>query len=137
MKLDSQGNLLWTRTYGGFAGGRDEAGNAIALDSQGNVFVGGYANEYTQGPAYRYGNAYVEKYNPNGVLLGRVGPSGGIFSEVTDLAIGGWFCLCDRQRLQRRPERHLRGQDHTASPGLSALLLAMAGAERCCAAVGA
>ena len=41
-KLDEDGNLLWAKSFGGTS---HDAGNSIAVDAQGNVFVAGYFAE--------------------------------------------------------------------------------------------
>jgi len=55
-KYDSDGNVVWTKTYNGLANGFDE-GHGIALDGSGNVHVAGF--EWVTGEGY---NVWVRKY---------------------------------------------------------------------------
>ncbi|MHA1821217.1 MAG: fibronectin type III domain-containing protein, partial [Promethearchaeota archaeon] len=62
LKYNSNGNLLWTRTWGG-AG--DDVGYGIAFDSNNNIFITGATNSYGAGAA----DMFLLKYNSNGNLL--------------------------------------------------------------------
>jgi hypothetical protein len=73
-KLDLDGKLLWNT----FLGGDDEdQGNAIALDSNGNVYVGGFSNAtwgapdraYTPGISDSFSDAIAAKLDNSGNLL--------------------------------------------------------------------
>ncbi len=57
MKLDSNGNQLWVQRYNG--PGLGNAGNAIAVDNSGNVYVAGYETE-TNG----FTSMILIKYSP-------------------------------------------------------------------------
>ena len=59
-KYDSNGNEVWTKTYNGIANG-DDAGNAVAVDNSGNVYVTGYETI-----AGEYENIWTRKYDVNG-----------------------------------------------------------------------
>jgi len=59
-KYDSDGDVVWTRTYDG-AANQNDGGYGIAVDGSGNVYVTGY--EFVTGESY---NIWVRKYNSNG-----------------------------------------------------------------------
>jgi hypothetical protein len=62
-KYDSDGNVVWTRTYNGAANLEDK-GYGIAVDGQGNVYVAG--SEYVVGEE---DNVWVRKYNSDGNVV--------------------------------------------------------------------
>ncbi len=62
-KYDSDGDVVWTRTYDGAASQNDE-GHAIAVDASGNVYVTGY--EYVTGELT---NIWVRKYDSGGDVV--------------------------------------------------------------------
>jgi PEP-CTERM motif len=67
-KLDSAGNLLWTRLIGGSA---PDIAWALDLDSSGNLWVGGYSDSNLGTHTNAGGHdAFVAKYDSNGNLLG-------------------------------------------------------------------
>lgn len=72
-KLNSSGNVLWTRLLGGT--GLDTA-TGLALDAAGRVWVGGYSNSLTMAghtnanPNSGTYDAFVMSYNSAGTLLG-------------------------------------------------------------------
>ena len=55
MKLDSSGNLLWHTFYGS---GNSDAGNGIALDESGNIYVTGYSKDTWGSPLNPYTGSY-------------------------------------------------------------------------------
>jgi hypothetical protein len=59
-KYDSDGDIVWTRTYNDVANGGD-SGYGIAVDGSGNVYVTGYEAVSGEG-----NNIWVRKYNSNG-----------------------------------------------------------------------
>lgn len=74
-KRDSAGRMLWTRRFGGI---NQDEGEALAIDSVGNVYVTGYFNEVVDfqtetGPvsltAAGGNDIFILKLNPNGNLL--------------------------------------------------------------------
>ena len=67
-KLDSAGNLVWTRLFGGSAA---DIIWALDLDSFGNLWVGGYSDSNIGTHANAGGHdAFVAEYDTNGNLLG-------------------------------------------------------------------
>ena len=67
-KLDSSGNVLWTRLLGGT--GTDQS-TAVALDAAGNVWIGGYSPSTFGGHTNAGGHdAFVALYDSAGTLLG-------------------------------------------------------------------
>ena len=67
-KLDSAGNVLWTRLFGGAA---SEQATSLDLDSAGHVWIGGGSSS-TFGTHTNAGqtDAFVAEYDTNGNLLG-------------------------------------------------------------------
>jgi len=65
-KYDSFGNILWARQLGTSA---DDAANGIAVDGDGNVFIGGETYGNLGGPNAGGQDAFVAKYDTSGSLL--------------------------------------------------------------------
>ncbi len=69
-KLDSSGNVLWTRLFGGTGG---EVSNALALDAAGQVWIGGSSSALPEGdvdPGSIPSDAFLALYDSAGTLLG-------------------------------------------------------------------
>jgi len=67
IKYNPGGDSLWVRRYNS-AGTRDDRGFALAVDSAGNAYVGGYINNTSLGNVY--GEDYITiKYSPDGTQL--------------------------------------------------------------------
>jgi len=62
-KYDSDGDVVWTKTYNGTASQNDE-GRGIAVDASGNVYVTGYERVTGEG-----NNIWVRKYDSNGDVV--------------------------------------------------------------------
>lgn len=64
LKLNANGDTLWTRTYNGSDNGEDEI-KAIAVDGAGNVYVTGYSKSSSTGDDYttlKYNSAGVQQW---------------------------------------------------------------------------
>ncbi|MEI8095363.1 MAG: InlB B-repeat-containing protein [Spirochaetales bacterium] len=76
VKYDSLGNPLWAKTV--LVGPSESRFDSVAVDSQGNVFVGGrqfagdfdYGSGIVAGPSGVNGSSVVVKYSPSGAVLG-------------------------------------------------------------------
>jgi hypothetical protein len=70
IKLDAAGNELWRRTFNGRSNSTDVA-LGMAIDSQGNVLIAGYAYRTDQPYAnyYKDTDSVLLKYSPDGTLL--------------------------------------------------------------------
>ncbi|MFX1500449.1 MAG: hypothetical protein ACFFDH_05725 [Promethearchaeota archaeon] len=62
LKYDSDGNLLWYKTWGGFG---YECGFGIAVDGSGNILITGSTSSYGAGED----NTFILKYDSDGNLL--------------------------------------------------------------------
>jgi hypothetical protein len=66
-KYDVAGNEVWTRQFGA---SRDAVAYGVALDEDGSVLVVGFTNGALPGqPRYAYRDAYLRKYDSDGVEL--------------------------------------------------------------------
>ena len=66
-KLDSSGNVLWTRLLGGTG---DDVSNGLALDAAGHVWIGGYSGSSFAGHTNANNlDAFVAQYDSAGNLL--------------------------------------------------------------------
>ena len=63
VKLDTNGDTVWTRTLNGLSNSTDEA-VGIGIDPSGNIIIGGFAKN--SGQSYDY---FIAKYNPIGDTL--------------------------------------------------------------------
>src|SRR5207247_2323723 len=79
---DSAGNRVWLKQYGG--GGLDE-GDAIALDSSGNIYVAGSLNKYNQvveGPV-NFGGVTLSTAGNAEVVISKLDPGGNVIWATT------------------------------------------------------
>ena len=83
-KLDSSGNVLWTRLLGGTG---SDFGSGLALDTAGHVWIGGFSSSSLAGHT-NAGNfdAFVAQYDSDGTLLATRFWGGTGDDEITDLA---------------------------------------------------
>ena len=69
-KLDSTGNVLWTRLFGGLL---DEESYGLGLDAGGNILIGGYSKSSFGGHLNAGdSDAFVARYDGAGNLLGTI-----------------------------------------------------------------
>ncbi|HEX7414130.1 MAG TPA: SBBP repeat-containing protein [Bacteroidia bacterium] len=97
VKYDSCGNIIWAKQAGGKA---DAHGTSITTDATGNIYVGGYSNCDTLifgigtgalklfNPG-GYPNAFVVKYNSNGIAQWAQGGNGSGQVFVRGIALDG------------------------------------------------
>ncbi|HUD47655.1 MAG TPA: SBBP repeat-containing protein [Candidatus Baltobacteraceae bacterium] len=91
------GNQLWLQRYDGPGNGND-AGNAIAADNSGNVYVAGYETEtngFTSMILIKYSPVTLQK-QPNGsVILHAYGAPGETFDLQASTNLQTWEDLGD------------------------------------------
>jgi formylglycine-generating enzyme required for sulfatase activity len=85
-KLDSNGNVLWTRLFGGSL---DEESYGIGLDAAGKLWIGGFSNS-TFGGHTNAGDsdAFVAQYDSAGNLLGTTWFATSGSDTINGVAIG-------------------------------------------------
>jgi hypothetical protein len=97
IKYDSNGNQVWLQRYNGSGNGND-AGNAIAVDKSGNVYVAGYETEtngFTSMILIKYSPVTLQK-QPNGsVILHAYGAPGETFDLQASTNLQTWEDLGD------------------------------------------
>lgn len=82
-KFDPDGNVLWARSAGGSSGSPRDFGNAVAVDGNGNVCIGGYFRSQNMafGPFLLtnigQADAFIAKYDANGDVLWARSEAGG------------------------------------------------------------
>jgi hypothetical protein len=83
-KLDSNGNVLWTRLFGGSG---SDLGSGVALDAAGNVWMGGSSRSSIFGHSNAgVEDAFVASYNSAGTLLGTFFWGTASAEQINDLA---------------------------------------------------
>lgn len=82
LKHDSQGNVLWARTWGGFT---DDHGMALALDENGDLLVAGSSASFGEG----MGSVALLKYDADGELLHQQAWVGTAYGGGSDLVLNG------------------------------------------------
>jgi hypothetical protein len=95
LKYDSNGNQLWVQRYNGPGNGND-AGNAIAVDNAGNVYVAGYETE-TNGSTgmvlIKYSAVALQRQSNGNVILQAHGSPGEIFDLQASTDLQTWVNL--------------------------------------------
>jgi hypothetical protein len=79
VKYDSNGNVLWAQKYGDT---KNDQGNSIAVDSNGNCYIGGYT-QYT----LNYRQIFYAKYNSLGVVQWTKA-DGGYYNNISSVENG-------------------------------------------------
>ena len=65
IKIDSNGNKLWERTFGG---SRDDRGYSVKQTSDGGYIIVGNSESYKPGDGYVYPDIYLIKTDSNGIM---------------------------------------------------------------------
>jgi hypothetical protein len=97
LKYSGNGNQVWVQRYDGPAHGND-AGNAIAVDNSGNVYVAGYETEtngFTSMILIKYSPVTVQKQSNGNVILQAYGSPGEAFDIQASTNLQTWIDLGD------------------------------------------
>jgi hypothetical protein len=97
IKYDSNGNQVWVQRYDGPGHGND-AGNAIAVDNSGNVYVAGYETEtngFTSMILIKYSPVTIQKQSNGSVILHAYGSPGETFDIQASTNLQTWQDLGD------------------------------------------
>jgi hypothetical protein len=97
LKLGSNGNQVWVQRYDGPRHGND-AGNAIAVDNFGNVYVAGYETEtngFTSMILIKYSPVTIQKQSNGSVILHAYGSPGETFDIQASTNLQTWQDLGD------------------------------------------
>jgi hypothetical protein len=85
MKINPGGHVAWARQYG--TEYADEA-YALALDPDGNPWVGGYQNaQHSNGSYPRTGEGFLRRYDPHGTLVFSYSIEDCIWADITAIAV--------------------------------------------------
>ena len=97
IKFDSYGNKLWTKLYGAE---KNDSGNAVKIDSSGNIYLTGYTEGSLEGNANKGGyDVFLMKLDKDGEILwvkqiGNEGADVGmgiVFDETENIYISGYI----------------------------------------------
>jgi hypothetical protein len=97
VKYDANGRQLWVGRYGRQGNG-NEAGNAIAVDNAGNVYVAGYETEtngFTSMILIKYSPVTLQKQSNGSVILHAYGAPGESFDLQASTNLQTWQDLGD------------------------------------------
>jgi hypothetical protein len=96
LKLDTNGRQLWVQRFNG--PGLGNAGNAIAVDNSGNVYVAGYETEtngFTSMILIKYSPVTVQKQSNGNFILQASGSPGESFDIQGSTNLQSWVDLGD------------------------------------------
>ncbi len=65
-KIDTQGNMLWSRQLGTTS---DEEGSGIAIDESGTIYIGGYTRGSLATQSFGSRDAFLARYNESGDII--------------------------------------------------------------------
>ena len=97
IKYDQNGNQIWLQRYHG-PGNGDDAGNAIAVDNNGNVYVTGYETTAAGGTeivTIKYSPVSVQRRSDGTILLQAQGSPGQNFDVQASSDLQTWQDLGD------------------------------------------
>ncbi len=128
-KYDASGNLVWSTYLGG---SQDEGGNAIAVDSSGNVYVAGETSSSDfpttagaiQTQFHGSSDAFVVKFSPSGTLTYSTFLGGRVTLILLTQPVSPWTLpvISTSQVLRTlRPSRPLP-ESHNPIPAASSML---------------
>jgi hypothetical protein len=95
IKYDQNGNQVWLQRYHG-PGNGDDAGNAIAVDNNGNVYVTGYETTAAGGTeivTIKYSPVTLQRRSDGTVLLQAQGTNGESFDFQASTDLMNWLDL--------------------------------------------
>jgi hypothetical protein len=95
IKYDSNGNQIWLQRYNGSGNGND-AGNAIAVDKNGNVYVTGYETLPGGGTGIvtiKYSPVVLQRHSDGTVILQAQGSPGESFDIQASADLRTWLDL--------------------------------------------
>ncbi len=96
IKYDPNGNQIWLQRYNGPGNGDDEAGNAIVVDNNGNVYVTGYDTTAAGGTeivTIKYSPVTVQRRSDGTVILQAQGSPGESFDIQASQDLLNWLDL--------------------------------------------
>jgi hypothetical protein len=92
LKYDPNGNQIWVQRYDG-PGHSNDAGNSIAVDKTGNVYVAGYETEtngFTEMVLIKYSPVTVQKQSNGNFILQAYGSPGENFDIQASTNLQSW-----------------------------------------------